>query len=87
MHHARRPPRPQTQRGFGLIEALLAFLVLSLGMLAMTRVQSDLRGHAELARAVGADPEEVQPQPYARERAVVLGRGLRRFDLAADPVN
>ena len=50
MHHARRPPRPQTQRGFGLIEALLAFLVLSLGMLAMTRVQSDLRGHAELAR-------------------------------------
>jgi len=42
--------RLQTQRGIGLIEALLAFLVLSLGMLAMTRVQSDLRAQAELAR-------------------------------------
>jgi len=47
-HHHRRHPR--VQRGIGLIEALLAFLVLSLGMLAMTRVQSDLRAHAELAR-------------------------------------
>jgi len=42
--------RARTQRGFGLIEALLAFLVLCLGMLAMTRLQSDLRAHAELAR-------------------------------------
>jgi Tfp pilus assembly protein PilV len=50
MHHARHPPRPRAQRGIGLIEALLAFLVLSLGMLAMTRVQSGLRAHAELAR-------------------------------------
>jgi Tfp pilus assembly protein PilV len=40
----------RAQRGVGLIEALLAFLVLSVGMLAMTRVQSDLRAHAELAR-------------------------------------
>ena len=44
------PHRSRAQRGVGLIEALLAFLVLSLGMLAMTRVQSDLRAHAELAR-------------------------------------
>jgi Tfp pilus assembly protein PilV len=48
MRHDRHHPR--AQRGIGLIEALLAFLVLSLGMLAMTRVQSDLRAHAELAR-------------------------------------
>jgi len=40
----------QAQRGVGLIEALIAFLVLSLGMLAIARVQSDMRAHAELAR-------------------------------------
>lgn len=50
MQHDRRSPRPHAQYGIGLIEALLAFLVLSLGMLAMARVQSDLRAHAELAR-------------------------------------
>ena len=46
MQHDRRSPRPHAQYGIGLIEALLAFLVLSLGMLAMARVQSDLRAHA-----------------------------------------
>ena len=50
MQLAHRHPRKQAQRGVGLIEALVAFLVLSLGMLAMARVQSDLRAHAELAR-------------------------------------
>jgi hypothetical protein len=50
MQHAFRSPRLQTQRGIGLIESLVAFLVLSLGMLALTRLQSDLRAHAELAR-------------------------------------
>ena len=50
MPHAPRRPRKQAQCGIGLIEALVAFLVLSLGMLAMARVQSDLRAHAELAR-------------------------------------
>ena len=39
------PPRPVAprQRGFALLEALIAFLVLSIGMLALTRLQSDLR--------------------------------------------
>ena len=38
------------QRGASLIEALVAFLVLSLGMLAMARVQSGLRQNADVAR-------------------------------------
>ena len=56
MQHDRRAAHPhphlerRAQRGIGLIEALVAFLILSLGMLAMTRLQSDLRAHAELAR-------------------------------------
>jgi Tfp pilus assembly protein PilV len=38
------------QRGITLIESLVAFLVLSLGMLAVVRLQPELRQHAELAR-------------------------------------
>lgn len=38
------------QRGISLIEALIAFLVLSLGMLAVVRLQPELRQHADLAR-------------------------------------
>lgn len=42
--------RPQQQRGIGLIEALIAFLVLCLGMLAVARLLPELGQHAELAR-------------------------------------
>ena len=38
------------QRGASLIEALLAFLALSLGMLALARVQTGLRAGADIAR-------------------------------------
>lgn len=38
------------QRGLTLIEALIAFLILSLGMLAVVRLQPELRQHAEAAR-------------------------------------
>ena len=38
------------QRGTTLIEALVAFLVLSLGLLAMARMQSQLRLNADFAR-------------------------------------
>ncbi len=37
-------------RGFAMIEALIAFLVLSIGMLALARLQNDLRVNADAAR-------------------------------------
>lgn len=41
---------PRHQRGTTLIEALLAFIVLTLGMLAIARVQTQLRLNADVAR-------------------------------------
>jgi Tfp pilus assembly protein PilV len=41
---------PRRQRGIGLIEAMIAFLVLCLGMLALARFQPELRLNSELAR-------------------------------------
>jgi Tfp pilus assembly protein PilV len=57
-HHMQRDGRPDAcsaklgtrQRGTTLLEALVAFLVLSLGMLTVARVQTGLRLHAEAAR-------------------------------------
>jgi Tfp pilus assembly protein PilV len=43
-------PLRQRQRGISLIEALVAFLVLCIGMLAAARMQPWLRQHSELAR-------------------------------------
>jgi len=48
MTASRRPPG--RQRGITLVESLIAFLVLSLGMLAVVRLQPALRQHAEVAR-------------------------------------
>jgi len=51
MHPARLRQRPRhRQRGATLLEALVAFLVLSLGMLSMARLQNQLRQHADVAR-------------------------------------
>src|SRR5882724_1080271 len=41
---------PAPQRGISLIEALIGLLVLSLGLLGMTHMQSTLRSHADLSR-------------------------------------
>lgn len=38
------------QRGITLIESLLAFAVLAIGLTALLRVQPELRAHAETAR-------------------------------------
>ena len=43
-------PPNNRQRGFTLLQALLAFLALSLGMLALGRVQTHLRQSGDLAR-------------------------------------
>ena len=44
------PTPMRRQRGFSLVEALIAFLVLSLGMLAVVQLQPALRQHVEAAR-------------------------------------
>jgi Tfp pilus assembly protein PilV len=44
------PCHRRRQRGITLVESLIAFLVLTLGMLAVIRLQPALRQHAELAR-------------------------------------
>jgi len=41
---------PARQRGVALLEALLAFLTLSLGKIALSRLQSDQRASADAAR-------------------------------------
>ena len=46
--HTHNPPR--RQRGTTLLEALVAFLVLSLGMLTVARVQTQLRLNSDVAR-------------------------------------
>jgi hypothetical protein len=48
--HARQQAHPSRQRGISLVEALIAFLVLSLGALAMSRLQNHLRFNADVAR-------------------------------------
>ena len=48
--HRPRPPTAARQRGTTLLEALVAFLVLSLGMLTVARVQTQLRLHSDVAR-------------------------------------
>jgi len=41
---------PRIQRGISLVEALIAFLVLSLGALGMSKLQSNLRLHSDISR-------------------------------------
>ena len=48
---ARTTPRTRhSQRGTTLLEGLVAFLVLSLGMLSVVRVQSQMRLNTDVAR-------------------------------------
>ena len=48
--HTPLPHAARHQRGISLLEALLAFAVLSFGMLAIGKLQSQLRLHADIAR-------------------------------------
>lgn len=47
---AHRPTRPHRIGGSALLESLIAFLVLSLGMLTVTRLQTHLRLQADVSR-------------------------------------
>jgi len=68
-----QPQRAKRQRGTTLLEALVAFLVLSLGMLTVARVQTQLRFNSDVARQ--------------RSEAVRLGQDeletLRAFSVVA----
>ena len=70
---AARRPAVARQRGTTLLEALVAFLVLSLGMLTVARVQTQLRLNSDVARQ--------------RSEAVRLGQedleSLRAFSIVA----
>lgn len=74
MHSTRAKPMPSRQRGIALLEALLAFLVLSIGLLALSRLQTHLRTNADASRE--------------RSEAVRLAQtdieGLRAFANSAD---
>ena len=77
--------RPHRQCGTTLLEALVAFLVLSLGMLAIARVQTQLRLNADVARqrseAVRLAQEDIES---LRAFAVLASTpGLRSFDAIA----
>ena len=74
MKPARRHHVPARQRGVAMIEALIAFLVLSLGMLALARLQSDLRINADAARERTAAMRLAQLD-IERLRAFVDGAG------------
>ena len=72
----------RSQRGSTLFEALVAFLVLSLGMIAIARVQGHLRLDADVARqrseAVRLAQEDMETlRGFA---SIEAAAGLRSFD-------
>jgi Tfp pilus assembly protein PilX len=78
---------PARQRGASLVEALIAFLVLSLGLVGMTKLQSQLRLNADIARqrseAVRLAQEDIEGlRSFA---SLVSMPGVRAYaDIAAD---
>ena len=79
------PLRTRRQCGTTLLEALVAFLVLSLGMLTVARVQTQLRGNADVARqrseAVRLAQEDLES---LRAFAVLaVSAGQRSYDAIA----
>lgn len=79
---------PRRQRGTTLLEALIAFLVLSLGMLAVARAQMHLRLNAEVARQRSEAVRLAQEDIEALRAFAVLatGAGARSFESIASDV-
>lgn len=73
------------QHGITLIEALIAFLVLALGMLAIARVQTQLRQNAEVARQRSEAVRLAQEDIEALRAFAVLATapGMASFDAIA----
>lgn len=86
MTRSRTATSTRRQRGITLIEALIAFLVLSLGMLAMARLQPELRRQAELARQRSEALRLAQADIEGLRAYAVLGAasGLPSYDGIAD---
>ncbi|HWI12060.1 MAG TPA: prepilin-type N-terminal cleavage/methylation domain-containing protein [Burkholderiaceae bacterium] len=77
---------PRHQRGTTLIEALIAFLVLSLGLLAVARVQTQLRQNADVARQRSEAVRLAQEDLESLRAFAVLAAapGARSFEAIAD---
>ena len=77
-----RPSSLGPQRGVALLEALIAFLVLVLGMLALMQVPKQLRLRAEIARQQGDAVRLAQSDIEALRGFAVMAdaSGLRSFD-------
>ena len=94
MHHHR-----YRQRGSSLFEALVAFLVLSLGMIALARMQGQQRTGADIARqrteAARLAQDEMESTRGARplatigdaSRSVVGGGTTYRIERAIAPLD
>jgi Tfp pilus assembly protein PilV len=77
-----------SQRGTTLVEALVAFLVLSLGMVAVARLQGHLRLDADVARqrseAVRLAQEDMETlRAFATVSTAGAPAGTRAFDAIA----
>ncbi|HNJ83510.1 MAG: prepilin-type N-terminal cleavage/methylation domain-containing protein [Piscinibacter sp.] len=83
-----RKPLPRRQRGLTLIEALFAFLALSIGALALLRFQPELRQHAEFARqrgeAVRLAQQEIEGLRGFATRAEFDAIATRAFTIEPD---
>lgn len=89
-----------SQRGASLVEALIAFLVLSLGLVGMTKLQSQLRLNADIARqrseAVRLAQEDIErlrafaslaAAPGARAYADITAASRRIDSTPGQPLN
>ena len=81
--------RAQSARGVSLIEALLALVVMSLGMLAVVGVQATLRSNGDLSRqraeAVRLAQEGTETWRTFTSVTAVAGQ-VDYADIASDPV-
>ena len=78
------------QRGISLIEALIAFLVLSLGVLGMSKLQSHLRLHSDIARqrseAVRIAQEDMEALRSFASTTTARAWSSRRRPSSAEPL-